>query len=230
MLKAVIFDFDGVIADDERLHLEGFRLALASHGISLVEADYFARYVGLDDHDGFVAMLQADGRSSDEAMVAELMERKKQAFKGLIEDRVNIFPGVRELLGDLRGSRPLPCAIGSGALRSEIELILSMAGLRSMFDVIVSAEDVSRGKPDPETFSLARRKLAAAAGPLEPAECLVIEDSVQGLQAAVRAGMKTLAVTNTHPRDMLRADCVVGSLEEVDRRRLSLIFDDGNGV
>lgn len=220
MLGAVIFDFDGVIADDERLHLEGFRIALSAHGISVSEADYFVRYVGMDDHDGFAAMLADAGHEAEEGEVARLMERKKEAFYELVKQRVRIFPGVRPLLADLRQSPVLPTAIASGALASEITLILGIAGLRDCFDEIVSSDDVSRGKPDPQGFSLACSRLAARRPGLDAGSCVAIEDSLGGLEAARRAGMITVAVTNTHAAPDLEADLVVDSLEELSRARL----------
>ena len=225
MLGAVIFDFDGVIADDERLHLEGFRLALDGHGISISEADYFSRYVGLNDRDGFTAILADGGGGSDTRLIDALMEKKARIFRRLVSDRVRIFPGVRELLAELRAPETVPTAIASGALRSEIDLVLGATGLGGCFDDIVAAGDVSAGKPDPESFVLALRRLRRHAPGLEAGDCVVIEDSVGGLEAAAAAGMRTLAVTNTHAAEQLEADLVVDSLEAVSRQRLSELFE-----
>ncbi|RMF21050.1 MAG: HAD family hydrolase, partial [Deltaproteobacteria bacterium] len=191
-LRAVIFDFDGVIADDERLHLAGFRQALASHGIEISEAEYFARYVGYDDHDGFVEMLRDHGRDVDEKTISDLMRRKARAFRELVRERVTIYPGVRRLLDDLR--RPpgaVATGIGSGALRGEVELVLGIAGLSTLFDAIVCADEVERSKPDPETYLRVVERLSAVCPGLVPSECVVIEDTHAGLQAARRAGIAT---------------------------------------
>lgn len=221
MLGAVIFDFDGVIADDELLHLAGFRQALASQGISVDQADYFARYVGFNDHDGFRAILADNRRQADSETVAGLMTDKARIFAELVSERVRIFPGVEQLLGRLRaGSDPLPTAIGSGALRSEIDLVLGASHLDGLFDVIVAADDVSRGKPDPETFIEASRRLEVG-----PERCIVIEDSTGGLEAAAHAGMRRVAVTNTYAAHELDAELVVTSLEELDRAALEALFD-----
>ncbi len=225
MLRAVIFDFDGVVADDERLHLLGFQQALASCGIEISEADYFARYVGYDDHDGFVEMLRDHGRAADEETVSELMRDKARVFRDLVRERVTIFPGVRGLLEQLRRDpEPVATAIGSGALRSEVELVLGVAGLSHLFDAIVCADEVDRGKPDPQTYLRVVERLSAIRPGLSPTECIVIEDTHAGLEAARRAGMTTIGVTNSHPASELDADLVVTSLEELDRERCRLLL------
>ncbi|MFQ5353082.1 MAG: HAD family hydrolase [Candidatus Binatia bacterium] len=228
MLRAVVFDFDGVIADDEGLHLAAFRHALADYGITLSESEYFSKYVGFDDHDGFNAILKDRGVAEGAVALHELMADKALEFERLASEPVDLFPGVARLLEDLRaGSNPLPLAIASGALRSEIELILGGAGLGEHFDVIVSAEDVSVGKPDPEVYRLACTRLTCSNEGLEPRDCLAIEDTIAGLQAASAAGMRTIAVTNSYPASELRADLVVDSLQEVDRRRCASLFGEG---
>jgi beta-phosphoglucomutase len=226
MLEAVIFDFDGVIADDELLHLAGFQHALAAHGITISERDYYDRYLGYDDHDGFVAMLDDAGSEVDERVVADLMADKARVFRDLVQERVTIFPGVHALLDGLRaGGHPLPLAIGSGALRSEILLVLHAVDLADRFDVVVAAEDVSHGKPAPETFLTACSLLGRSVPGLEPASCLVVEDSIAGLEAAAAAGMRSIAVTNSFAASDLSADLIVDSLEQVDRARCEALFE-----
>ncbi len=230
MLRAIIFDFDGVIADTERLHLQGFRLALSAHDISITDQDYLERYLGLDDRQGFEAILGDHGVDSPESTVGDLMDRKARIFRDLVGERVEIFPGVRELLADLRDERradpPIPLAIGSGALGAEVRLILRIAALDAYFAEIVAADDVVRGKPHPETFLEACARLARGhADGLVPEECIVIEDSIGGVNAALQAGMKAIAVTNSHSADAFDdADLVVGSLCELDRPRCSRLF------
>jgi beta-phosphoglucomutase family hydrolase len=229
MLRAVIFDFDGVIADDERLHLQGFRLALSAHGISITEHQYWQRYLGLDDREAFRTILQDNDRVLDEAEIARLMERKERVFREIASERVEIFPGVRELLDDLRGGpSPIAIAIGSGALRAEILVVLELLELRERFDAIVAADDVRRGKPDPEIFLTACDRLAATVAPgLSPAQCVVIEDSIAGIGAARAAGMRTVGVTNSYSVRDLDADLVVGSLSDLNRARCEWLFSPG---
>jgi beta-phosphoglucomutase len=218
MLRVVIFDFNGIIVDDEPIHFELFRRVLAEEGMVLTEEDYYGRYLGFDDRGAFIAAYRDHRRRLDESELARLIERKAVYYQKAIQDKVNIFPGIPTLVASL--ARAFPIAVASGALRHEIETILSTAGLLKHFAVIISAEDVNQGKPEPEVFlkTLARLNAQLDNGPpIAAADCLVIEDSKEGIRAALRAGMKCLAVTNSHPADLLKeANAVVRSLEEVD--------------
>jgi beta-phosphoglucomutase len=218
MLRVVIFDFNGIIVDDEPIHFELFRRVLAEEGLNLTEEDYYGRYLGFDDRGAFTAAYRDHGRRLDEAELIRLIERKSAYYKKAIQTEVKIFPGVQTLVANL--ARTFPVAVASGALRHEIETILSTAGLLKHFAVIISAEDVNQGKPDPEIFlkALARLNDRLENGPpIVAAECLVIEDSKEGIRGALRAGMKCLAVTNSHPVELLNeANAVVQSLEAVE--------------
>jgi HAD superfamily hydrolase (TIGR01509 family) len=217
MLRAVIFDFNGIIVDDEPIHFELFKRVLGEERIGLTEEDYYARYLGYDDRGAFGAAYKDHGRSLDEHKLAQLIARKAVYYQELIHRKLRLFPGVKTLIPALAGRVPL--ALASGALRNEIDLILSNVGLRDYFSAIVSAEDVTDGKPEPEIFLKALAQINARADngrPIVPAECLVIEDSKEGVRGARRAGMKCLAVTNSHPPDLLaEATAVVSSLEQV---------------
>jgi HAD superfamily hydrolase (TIGR01509 family) len=215
-LAAVIFDFDGVIADTEPLHFAGFRRTLAEVGITLTESDYYANYLGYDDRGCFIAALQAHSHPSSPAIIARLMERKAQAYLESIREDLVIFPGVREFV--LEAATSYSLAIASGALRHEIELILEQAGLRKYFAQITSAEDVTRGKPDPQPFLDALKGLNRLhpGQAIAPSACLVIEDSIPGIRAAKDAGMKVLAVANTHTvQDLHEAHAVAHNLSQV---------------
>ena len=218
MLRALIFDFNGIIVDDESIHFELFRRVLAEEGIELTEQDYYARYLGFDDRGAFTAAYREHSQSLDEQLLARLIDRKAIYYQNEIRNNVRIFPGVESLVADL--ARQFPLAVASGALRHEIETILSAAGLLKHFRVVISAEDVNRGKPEPEIFlkALARLNTQFENGPaITAADCLVIEDSKEGIRGARRAGMKCLAVSNSHPAELLHeANTVVRSLEEVD--------------
>jgi beta-phosphoglucomutase len=217
MLRAVIFDFNGIIVDDEPIHFKLFQRVLGEEGITLTEEAYYARYLGFDDRGAFMAGFQENDRSLTDDKLAELIDRKAAYYQQAIRDHVVIFPGVKTLVYEL--TRSVPLALASGALRQEIVTILTTAGLLNYFQAIVSAEDVKQGKPEPEIFLQALRKLNANAGvsrPIEPADCIVIEDSKEGIRGARAAGMKCLAVTNSHPAELLgEANAVVQSLEEV---------------
>jgi HAD superfamily hydrolase (TIGR01509 family) len=215
-LSAIIFDFDGVIADTEPLHFAGFRQTLAGVGISLTESDYYANYLGYDDRGCFIAALTAHRLPIDPATLAQLMQRKAHAYLESVKDHLVIFPGVREFVREAAAAYPL--AIASGALRHEIELILEEAGLRKEFLHITSAEDVTRGKPDPQPFlqTLTALKRQCRDQAITADSCLAIEDSVPGIRSAKTAGMKVLAVTNTHTLlDLHEADMVTPSLSQI---------------
>ena len=217
VLRAIIFDFNGVLVDDEPIHLEMFQKVLREEGISLSEQDYYARYLGMDDRGCFKAVFRDRGRALDGSSLAKLVQRKAVYYRESIEKGTVVFPGVKQLIPELFARFPL--AVASGALRDEIELILQSVTLRKYFQVIVSAEDVSEGKPHPEIFIKALDRLNRAASgdnPIGSSECLVVEDSREGIVAAHRAGIKCLAVSNSHPAEELRAaEAVVGSLTEV---------------
>jgi HAD superfamily hydrolase (TIGR01509 family) len=218
MLRAVIFDFNGIIVDDEPIHFQLFQKVLAEEGIVLTEEAYYARYLGFDDKGAFGAAYRENNRWLTSEELSELIERKTTYYQEAIRNHVAIFPGVKKLIAQL--SRELPLAVASGALRHEIETILSTAGLLNCFGIIVASEDVERGKPEPEIFLTALAKLnadAAVGNPIGPAECLVIEDSKEGIKGARRAGMKCLAVTNSHRAELLgEANAVVKNLQQVD--------------
>ena len=222
-LQAIVFDFDGVIADDEPLHLAAFQRTLAAEGLTLSAEAYYARYLGFDDHDAIVEAFREAGRPLLPERVDALMAAKATHFLGLVRDGVRIFPGVPEFVR--AAAARVPLAIASGALRREIELILAHAGLTAAFAAIVSAEDVEEGKPSPEGFRCALDRLRDRVADLAPEHCLVIEDSRPGVEAARRAGMRCLAVTNSYSAEELAdADLVVQSLAGIGWDRLEAIF------
>jgi len=215
-LTAIILDFDGVIADTEPLHFAGFRRTLSEIGISLTESDYYANYLGYDDRGCFFAALTAHQHPTDPSVLARLMQRKAQAYLESVKDHLAIFPGVHEFVREAAAAYPL--AIASGALRHEIEVILEQAGLRKEFLHITSAEDVTRGKPDPQPFLQALNGLnrQGREQTITAGSCLVIEDSIPGIRGAKTAGMKVLAVANTHTiQDLHEAHAVAQSLSEI---------------
>jgi len=216
MLRAVIFDFDGVITDSEILHFRAFNTVLASHGFELSKHEYYKDYLGLSDKDCFKALIGEGRLPVQESHIPALIQQKTQLFEKLARTEGKIIEGVREFLALLTKAQ-VPIAICSGALRPEIELILEEAGLRDGFDVIVSTEEVHRGKPDPEGFLLALQKLNEVwPDPIAPECCIVVEDSHWGLQAARAAGMHTIAVTNTYDAAQLKqADKVVHRLDDL---------------
>ena len=216
MLRAIIFDFNGILVDDEPIHLELFQKVLREEGISLSTEDYYARYLGMDDRDCFRAAYKAHGKELDEPTLSELIRHKSVYYREVILTGPVIFPGVKEIVPALFKRYPL--AIASGALRSEIDMILADTGLIKYFQVIVSTEDISKGKPEPEIFMKALSLLNQSTDktPILPSECLVIEDSKEGVLGSHRAGMRCLAVTNSHPAEKLKeAEAVINGLDEI---------------
>lgn len=217
MLRAVIFDFNGIIVDDEPIHFKLFQRVLGEEGIVLTEEDYYARYLGFDDRGAFMAGFREHSRPLSAEKLHELIERKADYYQVAIRNHVTVFPGVKNLVAEL--AQTLPLAVASGALRHEIETILGTVGLLDHFRAIIAAEDVTQGKPEPEIYlkALAALNTHGENGkPIEAADCVVIEDSKEGIRGARRAGMKCLAVTNSHPPELLsEATAVVKSLEDV---------------
>ncbi len=212
-LKALIFDFDGIIANTEPLHFAGLRQTLIEIGIDLTEDEYYADYLGYDDRGCFIAALTANRRPLDPDTIARLMKRKAGAYLESVKHHQVIFPGIPEFVREAASAYPL--AIASGALRHEIEYILEDAGLRKEFLHITSAEDVTRGKPDPQPFLHALNALQQRDTGLTASACLVIEDSLPGIRSAKSAGMKVLAVTNTHTvQDLHEAHAITHSLKD----------------
>lgn len=210
-LRAVIFDFDGVLVNSEPLHYRTLREILLPEGISIDEDEYVHHYLAYDDRGAIRLALERHGVPFDADRVNRIAERKAAIFDAAAGE-VPLFPGVRELLDGLAAEMPL--AIASGALHGEIESILSSGGLLPIFHAIVGADDVSQGKPHPEPYLTAMARLEPRAPRLRPEECLVFEDSMPGIAAARAAGMTVVGVTNSYPASKLSAaHRVVRSLE-----------------
>ncbi len=216
MTKVVIFDFDGVIADTENVHLGAFREVLAPLGIDISRRDYYSKYLAFDDKTFFSVLLRKNGVDAAPATVAELVRAKSSAVSSLIE-KCAFFEGIEDAIFNLADIFTL--AIASGALRGEIDAILARGGLLDCFSFIASAEDSEKCKPDPEIFTRALEGVnrSAARPAAEAGQCVVIEDSPHGIAAAKAAGMRCVAVTNSYPRETLsQADFVVDSALEFD--------------
>jgi beta-phosphoglucomutase-like phosphatase (HAD superfamily) len=221
-VRAAIFDYDGVIANSEPLHFVALRDTLQEDGVRITEDEYYRLYLAYDDRGALRLALEHHGVPFDAERVDRLARRKAVIFEKLLPT-VPFFPGVPALVRTLAAEVPL--AIASGARREEIEAILTAGGLRDAFAAIVGADDVVRGKPDPEPYLTAAARLALHAPGLRPEECVAFEDSLPGIAAARNAGMKVVAVTNSFPAARLTAaHHVVGSLEELDGTSLRALF------
>ncbi len=202
MLKAVIFDMDGVIIDSEPLHMEAWRRLLEMHGIDTGEVD-FHDLVGKGEVECFKSY-NMEGNS------ATLISEKQGIYKELLKDKLAPFPGVIDLIKTLH--KKFVLAVASNDFRENSLFALDRLKLRNYFRVIVGKEDVRHPKPDPEMYLMTAERLGMA-----PSSCLVIEDSIVGVEAAKSAGMKCIAVTNSFPAEKLRkADVVIKDIVDVN--------------
>ncbi|HVS71043.1 MAG TPA: HAD family phosphatase [Phycisphaerae bacterium] len=210
--SCVIFDFDGVIADTESLHLAAYNRTLARHAadiggpLEIPRPAYFGKYIVFGDTEAFFHMLRDHGRPTDPALIDRLAAAKHALFENSLTSGhpFEPLPGVRDTLAFLE-SHNVPRAICSGARRGEIIDLLDAFQLRHHFDVLVSIEDVRRGKPDPEGYNLAFDKLNLEYdAELEKEKSLVIEDSAGGCAAAQAAGLRVLAVATSLPLEEVR--------------------------
>ena len=203
MTKAVLWDLDGVLADTAASHFEAWRQLFASLGKGFDE-ESFKRTFGLRNDAVLREVLEAIGPDEME----RLSGRKDELYRSLIEGNLSPLAGVERLLGYL-AARGTKMAVVTSTARENVRLILASLGLDGYFGTVVSGEDVTRGKPDPQGFLLAAERLGVS-----PADCLVIEDAPDGIEAGRRAGMSCVGVATTHPAETLaHADLVVGGLE-----------------
>jgi beta-phosphoglucomutase len=211
-LQAIIFDFDGVIADSEPLHLRAFQQTLREEQIELNPVDYFSRYLGFDDVGLLQALASDRGITMSDARLNGIVARKGAQLQQLLRDDHVLFPGAVDFI---RGAATeVPIAIASGALRVEILDIITAAGIRELFTTIVASGDTPQSKPSPAPYILAFEQLRASSGrDLDPRRCVAIEDSRWGLESAQGAGLRCVGVTNSYPADELPgAELVVGGL------------------
>ncbi len=214
-IDAVIFDFNGVLVDDESVHFSLFSEVLAKEGVQLSLEEYVERYLGYDDRKCFEKVLLDSQKSVDTAYIDWLIAQKARRYTEVASEGLRFFPAASETLGTMSARWPL--AICSGALRAEIEYSLKLLNRLDQVAVIISAEDTSNCKPHPEGYQLALAALRNQMGKagdmikrsakkrtdLTPANCLVIEDSLAGIVSAKSAGMWAIGVPNTYSAKQL---------------------------
>ena len=219
MVRAVVFDFDGVIANSEPLHYRAFEEVLSESGAALSRPDYYGRYLGYDDVGVFTAVAADQGLSWNVDAIAGLVARKASRLERLEQTASILFPGAAATIG--RAAALAPLAIASGALGAEIRRVLDRERLTHYVAAIVAAEDTPISKPAADPYLRAVALLEAASGArLRPSDCVAIEDSPWGLQSARAAGLRTIAVAHTYAADTLEADVVVATLDEIDAAML----------
>lgn len=228
MLRAILFDFNGVILNDEPIHFRAMQAAAAGIGIRITEKEYWSQYLPLDDLSCLAKMCRLHDVEVSEEQRRRVLAEKIRHYTDMLRDDYPVFPGALELVRS--SARAYPLAIASGARREEITGALDALGIAACFRTIVAAEDFETGKPHPDSYLFALRRLNetlnGTAMPIQPGECLVIEDSSGGVEGARAAGMVCLAVANTYPREKLTAaHRVVTSLEEVRPDELEALVE-----
>ncbi len=216
-----LFDFNGVLLDDEHVHAAAMAEVLAPMGVVITERDYFERYFVFDDREALRAALVDAGREANDALVARLVSEKQPVYLRRVATDGRPYPGAADLVRATAGRGMV--GVVSGALRHEIELALDAMRLRDLVAFIVSAEDTRRSKPDPEGYLLAKRELAARGR--EP-RAVVIEDSPGGVAAAKAAGLSVAAVLHTSSEADVRragADHVAATIAELSLDQLAML-------
>ncbi len=204
----VIFDSDGVIVDSEKHSLKAFVQAIEENGIYLSEEDIMSN-CGLTDADIIKYMKSKFDKQID---LEKFSNRKKELYVRFIHNgELELFPGVKELLIELKNSN-IPYALASSGSKEKINFNLTKTGIKDLFEIIISGDDFKKGKPDPSIFLAAAVRLN-----LNTSECIVIEDSINGIKAAKNAGMKCIAVAHTFSKDKLvSADIVINEISDIN--------------
>ena len=214
-LQAIVFDFDGVIADSEPQHLRAFQQTLAEDGIELSAADYYSRYLGYDDV-GLMQALAADrGIAMNDRRIATLVARKGEKLQEIVHGGPAVFPGAVEFIRS--AAAEVPIAIASGAMMHEIVEFIGAAGIEDLFMAIVAAGDTPQSKPSPAPYLLAFERLRQRSGrDLDARRSVAIEDSRWGIESAQGAGLRCVGVTSSYPAaDLQGAELVVAGLGDL---------------
>lgn len=219
MNKGALFDWDGVVIDSSDQHERSWEMLAKEIGKPL-PADHFKRGFGMKNQ---LIIPDILNWTRDPVEIERYSLRKEELYREIIaQEGITPLPGVRALLEMLNG-RGVPCAVGSSTHRKNIEVIFDAIGLRSFFQAVITAEDVSQGKPDPEVFLKSASRIGIPAR-----DCIVFEDAHVGIEAGLAAGARVIAVATTHPLSELgQASLAVESLEEVSWGRFSGLFDQG---
>jgi beta-phosphoglucomutase len=228
-LKAVLFDFNGVIINDEPLHEKLIEQILVEENLRIKPGEFRKVCLGRSDRACLTDLLNDRGRVVSASYLDDLIARKAKYYQQQIEvlEKLPIYPGLSDLIFNLRAAH-LKMAVVSGAIRAEIELVLQRIGLLQHFNTIISADDQIASKPKPDGYLLAVERLNQqyAGLNLQPAECIVIEDTFAGIQAGKQAGMQVVGVANTYPFHMMqrRANWAVDYLSDLELDRVQQIY------
>ena len=215
----VIFDWDGVIIDSHNQHELSWQRLAKEYNKDLPN-NFFKETFGMRNESIIPKFFNNWIDTNNNKEVKILADRKEEIYRQIItQNGITPLEGVKELLASLK-SQKIRCSIGSSTPIKNIETVINIIGLSDYFDAITAAEDVSNGKPDPEVFLKASKKIGIA-----PENCIVFEDAHVGIQAAIAAGMKVVAVATTHEIDQLsKAHLAVESLEKIKVEGLYKLF------
>jgi HAD superfamily hydrolase (TIGR01509 family) len=215
VIRAIVFDFDGVIANSEPLHFRAFREVLSERGITLAEREYYDRYLGFDDVGAFEEIARDRGIALTAREIADLTASKALRMEALERDGSVLFPGARDAIKRMAAAGPT--AIASGAIRAEILRVLEHEQLVRFFRAIVGAEDAPRSKPAPDPYLRAVELLSQTLDrPLRASECAAIEDSRWGIESACAAGLRVIGITHTYASESLHGtDVVIDHLDQL---------------
>ena len=207
-ISAVVFDFDGVLANSEPLHLRAYQEVLSHVGVTLSRDEYYAHYLGFNDVGAFKAIGRAHGQEWDEHQIAALVARKIFVFDQVLASTDVLYPAAARCVERLAARFAL--GIASGALRHEIDAVLRRNHLDRYFRFVVAAGDTRHSKPSPDPYLRAAELHA-----LPSTSCVAIEDSRWGIASAQSAGMRCVGITHTYPaQELATADAVIESLND----------------
>jgi beta-phosphoglucomutase family hydrolase len=215
-LEAVIWDMDGVIADTAEYHYQAWRDVFKEQGVEYSKAD-FMPFFGRR-HDTIIKAVLGDGLPKKE--LEAITEKKQRIYRRRVTGNIRSMPGAVKLIKSLH-KHGIKQAIASSAVPDNIEIVVRGLGIAGCFQAIVHGMEVEEGKPSPQIFKLAAKRLK-----VQPENCVVIEDAIAGVAAAKQAGMKCVAVTNSHPKMSLKsADLIVESLKKVSINDLQKLYN-----
>ncbi|GAB4231247.1 MAG: HAD family phosphatase [Stanieria sp.] len=227
-LKAILFDFNGVIINDEAIHQELINDILLGENLRPEESEYREICLGRSDRVCLKNILAHRGRFVTDEYLDKLVANKSVAYQEKLTqlETLPIYPGLSDFLAQIQ-QQGLIIGLVTGALKAEVQLVLQRAKLESYFSVIVAGDDINQSKPEPDGYLLAV-KLINQNYPnlnLQPSECLAIEDTYAGIEAAKKAGIQVVGIANTHPFHMLqrKANWTVDYLSDIELDRVNQV-------
>jgi HAD superfamily hydrolase (TIGR01509 family) len=230
MLKAILFDFNGVVINDEAIHREITNDLIVGENLRPISTvEYYQFCLGKSDRVCLRELLSYRGRTMTEDYLTRLIQKKAQLYRAKIEtlDILPLYPGIRKLLDQIQLYR-LAIGLVTGAIRSEVINILEKAELQTYFSVIVAGDDIATSKPQPDGYLFALEQLNRSDSTLqlEPSQCLAIEDTPVGIQVAKQAGMSVVGVAHTYPYHFMQrqANWAIDHLSELDLDRIIVVL------